>query len=117
MINLERHLVLKLIGIEKNPLAIKPDNNNKNPSQRTSNDFRRIPLPHEKFPIYAALGALSAGKMLLGRISSGGTSRTTPNMESYSSSRRACFLRNAFSNSISSKLFAFSAAWTCAKLE
>lgn len=66
-------------------------------------------------PIWEGLGDLF-GKMLLGRISSGGTSRTTPSIESYSSSLRANFLRNTFSNSISSNDLAFSAACTWAKL-
>jgi len=65
--------------------------------------------------LQAAFGILS-GIILLGRISSGGVSRTTPSIESYSSSRRANFLWSTFSNSISSRPLAFSAAWTCAKL-
>lgn len=65
---------------------------------------------------WEALADLS-DKTLSGRMSCGGTSRTTPSMESYSSSRRANFLRNTFSNSISSNVFTFSAAWTWARLE
>lgn len=65
-------------------------------------------LPRSHWELFCAL---------FGRTSSWGVSRITPIIESYSSSRRAYFLQRTFSNSISSKGLAFSAAWTCAKLE
>lgn len=61
-------------------------------------------------PLKEAFGAAFSGRTLSGKISSDGVSRTTLTIESYSSSFRANFLQSNFSNSILSKLFAFSAA-------
>lgn len=65
---------------------------------------------------FADLADLS-GKTLSGRTSSGGTSRTTPSMESYSSSLRAKLFLNTFSNSILSNSLAFSSACARARLQ